>query len=749
MTQKNLEIKHLEHTLSLIKAEERHIQDVLKNNQQVFKEASLANGDKENRVNAFSQESLWESYFARRDHEQQLLIQYHSQEALEKRANTLKVMEKNPYFARIDFTEEEEFTSLYIGIASLRNEKEDTFVVDWRSPIANLYYESELGPTFYESQKEKLYVNLILKRQFKIKDGKLLSLVDTSETIHDDFLLEILDENSSNQMKNIVATIQKAQNAIIRDTDSQVMMIEGIAGSGKTSALMQRIAYLLYTHREWLKPEQVLLFSPNHLFSEYIAEVLPSLGESQIPTKTFSTYFHELLPQFTIVKQVSQEEFLQGKKSATTSLKASLAILPYLTNYLEKITPVGPLFTNLKIKGETILAKEQIRRYYQETNHLLPLYQRIALLQTKLLKKIGGLKKDEQKKQWVKDALEEKLQEIYSANPNLSDDNQNLGKLNQKIAKQIVNRHFKKIMRQIESYSYVAFNRQYLHFLSTLPTSLLEKFAISPKDFQGDLKQIKENFQQRQLSIADAPLFVLLRKSLAPFYPEKKARFIFIDEMQDVTPLEALVLKELHENGNFTFCGDLNQQIFGNPTLVTEVKTIFPDKKLSHYQLTTSYRSTGEIMDFAESFLLEKKSLAAPRNGQKPSVYFATDASLKEKLLKSLPEKKNIRRAILTKTIQDAKDVYELLKNDLDLQLIIEEDDYFKRSLVVMPAYLAKGLEFDEVIGVIDEKEFTTDADRLVLYTILTRGMHQLELFVKGNKLPFASKEQENLYEVK
>lgn len=199
-------------------------------------------------------------------------------------------MRGNPYFARIDFKEDAEAETLYLGIASLRDSTEETVIIDWRAPIANLYYEGELGATNYETYDITVDVELLVKRQFKIRDGQILSMVDTSEAINDDFLLEILDEASSNHMKNIVSTIQKAQNQIIRDTHSKLLVVEGIAGSGKTSALLQRVAYLLYHNRKWLDNEHVLLFSPNHIFSDYISTVLPSLGESGIPTETFKSF---------------------------------------------------------------------------------------------------------------------------------------------------------------------------------------------------------------------------------------------------------------------------------------------------------------------------------------------------------------------------------------------------------------------------------------------------------------------------
>ncbi|WP_071130940.1 RNA polymerase recycling motor HelD [Enterococcus timonensis] len=755
MKQRQLEEQQLEQTLALITREEVLLQKLKEEEQNLFRQASLENGDSEHKVNAFSQESLWESYFARRQHENELLVRYHTVEEQARRQKTLALMEKNPYFARIDFSEDDELTKLYIGIASLRDAADQALVVDWRSPIANLYYESEPGKTYYEAVDGKIFVDLLLKRQFKIVAGKIVSMVDTTEAINDDFLLEILDENSNNHMKNIVATIQKAQNAIIRNTASQVMMIEGIAGSGKTSALLQRVAYLLYTHRKWLKTDQVLLFSPNHLFSEYIADVLPSLGESEIPTETFISYFQRLIPQFSITKESAAEQtFLSGQKSAVTQLKASLDLVDILNDYIAKITPVGPLFIDLKIKGEVVLAKEKIRGYYQETNPLLPLYQRISLLQTKLQKKLGGLMKDAQKKTWVKELVEHELNELFSKDLSLDDDPATLNKLQKQTAQKIVKKYFKKTKRQIDEFSFIAFNRQYLHFLSDLPAEFLQRYNLTRDQWTAEHQAVKDNFRNHQLLLADAPLFILLRRRLAPFFAGQQARFLFIDEMQDVTPLEAEVLKELHENGNFTFCGDLNQQIFGNPTLVNSIEDIFPSKFLQHYQLTTSYRSTAEITAFAESFLLETKNTNAPRHGEKPAVYLGESTSdLNEKLLAFINEPYSPqikRRAILTKTTEEAEALYADLAPEIEqLQLITQEDDFFKKNLVIMPAFLAKGLEFDAVICYgINEENFANPADRLILYTMITRGMHQVSLFVKGTQLPF-SHQQEHLYEKK
>ena len=345
--------------------------------------------------------------------------------------------------------------------------------------------------------------------------------------INDDFLLEILDDASSAHMKNIVSTIQKAQNAIIRDTQSKVMLIEGIAGSGKTSALLQRIAFLLYHNRKWLEAENVLLFSPNHLFSDYISTVLPSLGESGVPTQTFKSYLEQLVPEFTLLEEDQQEAgFLSGDKDLVKTLKSSLTLIDHIDAYIETITNYGPLFRDMKINGRTILSKESIRTWYQETNELLPLHQRISLLQTKLLKKLGGLQKDETRQQWVKDLAEEQLQELYATDPNLEYTEQKERSLRKKLANQIVKKRFRRIYRGIMNYQFVNITKQYLHFIQTIPEIVLAKNHISPQMWQEHAMRLKENLRQRYLQQEDAVLFFLLMRKVYPVSATQKARYI-------------------------------------------------------------------------------------------------------------------------------------------------------------------------------------------------------------------------------
>lgn len=735
--ERQLEQQHVDQTIALIDQE----QTLLKKQQQFLsgQMQEQLQGVGERRIRGGDDEAFYESVLEYRQYEEELLLKYHSAESVEKRLKTLNTMNGNPYFARIDFTENTaEKETLYLGISSLRDKDENTIVIDWRAPIANLYYEGELGPTFYETDTERFTVDLLLKRQFKIQGGQILSMVDTTDVINDEFLLEILDEASSAQMKNIVGTIQKAQNQIIRDTHSKILLIEGIAGSGKTSALLQRVAFLLYRHRKWLKDDQVLLFSPNHLFSDYISMVLPSLGESEVPTRTFRSFMQQLLPTFEIEQEDAQEEvFLTGDESHTQRLKSGMTLLDFNRRYIKAITELGPLFRDLKIKGKTYITANQMRHWYQDTNPNLPLYQRSQLLQTKLLKKAGGLHKDEGKKQWVKDATEERLQEYYADQPNADDSEKNERKLRNQIRKAILTRYFRPVVRAIEEFRFINFSKQYLHFLQSVPKSILDKAEISREEWAESNAEIRAGLKKRQLPQEDAVLFFLLERGLYPAEVPLKARFIFVDEMQDFPPAQVALLRELYPKAGLTLCGDLNQKVFGNETIVGNLAKLFPNEEVTRYQLTTSYRSTEEITDFANQFLSQEDQVElTARKGPLPLIVTGKNQLDNLTALNQLLKEQvasHWRTAIICKTIEECQSLYQGLSEEQQnkIQLIVSEDDFMKRSTIVIPAFLAKGLEFDRVFAWNIGDNFTTEQDRLILYTICTRAMHELTLFAQ------------------
>ncbi|EOH87723.1 RNA polymerase recycling motor HelD [Enterococcus pallens] len=756
MNPRQEEQQHLKQTVALIDHENQLLEKQRTKNRTQFQENLQESAGQ--RIQSGSFEALAETMADTRQHEQELLVRYQTLAAQEKRQKVLRLMKGNPYFARIDFKEDLEAETLYLGIASLRDSTEETVIIDWRAPIANLYYEGELGATNYETYDTTVDVELLLKRQFKIRDGQILSMVDTSEAINDDFLLEILDEASSNHMKNIVSTIQKAQNQIIRDTHSKLLVVEGIAGSGKTSALLQRVAYLLYHNRKWLDNEQVLLFSPNHIFSDYISTVLPSLGESGIPTETFKSFLGKLLPLYQIHTEDSHEEvFLSGQDDRVLRAKSSWLIVEALADYCNKITSIGPLFRDLTLEGQPLIKKEQIRAWYQEANPNLPMYQRMQLLQTKLLKKLGGLEKDEMKKDWVKHAADELLQQAYIDNPDLEDSEKNERRMQRQFRQKVVRKKMRPIKRKIMRFTFINYGKQYLHFLQTVPAALLTRYQLSKQDWQEMLQTLRKDFQRRDLSLEDGTLMFLLMKSMYPLHVKQKARFIFIDEMQDFSPAQVALLKQLYPKATYTFSGDLNQKVFGNESMVEALEAIFPEQTITHHQLTTSYRSTEEITHFANQFLTQENRVQlTARKGDRPTIYYAVDQQamlkhLMNEIAETAEKAKYWRTAIIGKTVEDCKELFNQLSPDqqAQVQLLTDEEDFMRKSLIIIPTYLAKGLEFDRVYGWnISPKNYYTEQDKLILYTLCTRAMHELKLLTIEQKSPLLEHIPEELYQI-
>ena len=751
MNAREYEQEHVQQTSALIQQEIVFLDSQKKKTKEKFDTDMLENAGQ--RIQGGSFEALAETMADTRQHEAELLVRYQSLASQEKRQRALRLMLENPYFARIDFKEDQEAETLYLGIASLRDLQEETVVIDWRAPIANLYYEGTLGQTQYEAHDAIIPIELLLKRQFKIREGHILSMVDTSEAINDDFLLEILDEASSNHMKNIVATIQRSQNEIIRDTRSKVLVVEGIAGSGKTSALLQRVAYLLYHNRKWLDNEQVLLFSPNHIFSDYISTVLPSLGESGIPTETFKTFLSALLPTYQIHTEESHEEvFLSGQDDRVLRTKSSFAIVQELYKYVDRITEFGPLFRDLKLNQEVLISKKQIRNWYQEANPELPMYQRMQLLQTKLLKKIGGLEKDEMKKDWVKKAADELVEAVFVNNPNMEDSEKAERRLRRQMAQKIVRKKMRPIRRMINRFGFINYAKQYLHFLQSIPNQLLTRYQLTDENWKDMLEALRTDFKQKDISLEDGTLMFLLMKSIHPLDVKQKARFIFIDEMQDFPPAQVALLRQLYPKAGITLCGDLNQKVYGNETIVGALAELFPHESVKRYQLKTSYRSTKEITDFANQFLVgsDQVELTA-RKGAVPTIVKGTateNLAFLETSIRDAAENQRWRTAIICKTAKDCQQLYAQLAETMQeqVQLITSEEDFMKRNVMIFPAFLAKGLEFDQVFVWTPGATFVTEQDQLIFYTMATRAMHQLTVLTQ-EELPLLAKADPTTYQ--
>jgi DNA helicase-2/ATP-dependent DNA helicase PcrA len=360
------------------------------------------------------------------------------------------------------------------------------------------------------------------------------------------------------------------------------------------------------------------------------------------------------------------------------------------------------------------------------------------------------------KKQWVKDAAEELLQELYAANPNLADDEKQERRLRRQMTQKVVHKIFKPVTNRTKRFRFINYPKQYLHFLQTLPQELLDSYTLSAEEWTENRRLVLQNFRQKQLLQEDATLFFLLMKKISPVFVAQKARFIFIDEMQDFSPAQAALLQELYPKATYTFCGDLNQKVFGNETIVTTIRDIFPEQNVTNFQLTTSYRSTEEITDFANQFLNQEERVElTARKGGLPTVHHEqTQAEmvhyLEAELTATKDKAKYWRTAIIGKTVEECQQLFEQLsaEGQTELQLIASEDDFMKRQTIIIPAFLAKGLEFDRIYAWnIGADTFTTEQDKLILYTICTRAMHELQLLNFGAPSPILANVEPTLYE--
>jgi DNA helicase-2/ATP-dependent DNA helicase PcrA len=383
------------------------------------------------------------------------------------------------------------------------------------------------------------------------------------------------------------------------------------------------------------------------------------------------------------------------------------------------------------------------------------MYQRMQLLQTKLLKKIGGLEKDEMKKDWVKKEADELVDALFVNNPDMEDSEKAERRLRRQMAQKVVRKKMRPIRRQITRYGFVNYAKQYLHFLQSVPKHLLEKYELTHENWTAMLEELLGDFKKKDISLEDGTLMFLLMKSIHPLEVKQKARFIFIDEMQDFSPAQVALLRHLYPKATYTLCGDLNQKVFGNESMVHSLGQIFPDQALTHFELTTSYRSTEEITHFANQFLTQENRVElTARVGDLPKIYYANETrQMVDGLIRQIEETAEMakywRTAIIAKTVEECQDLYNQLspEQQSQVQLLTDEEDFMKKSLIIIPTYLAKGLEFDRVFAWnISPENYHTEQDKLILYTVCTRAMHELNLLVIGQRSPLLEMIPETLY---
>lgn len=690
----------------------------------------------------------------------------------------LQKLEYSPYFGRIDFQEEgePELEKIYLGVGSYYDEEREEFLVyDWRAPISSLYYDFPPGPAVYETPSGPIKGTLERKRQFVIKKGKIESLFDTGVTIGDELLQEILGNQANTKMKSIVATIQREQNQIIRDHRSNIIIVQGAAGSGKTSAALQRVAYLLYRHRGHLRADQIILFSPNSMFNSYISTVLPELGEENIQQTTFQEYLEKKLGKtFQIEDPFDQMEFVLGNvtkgyhtRRKGICYKASQAYFDLLETYIELLAERDMIFHDICFRGRTYLSAQEIATYFYGLKEITKIPNRLEQTQAWILEKIAKWEQEEQMKPWVEEEMnyvdEETYNRVYrqlqKRRRKTNESFQDFIQEKDELAKVIVNKHFAPLKRRVRQFAFVDIRTIYQQLFYKHPELLRWDSKITlPDKWEEIRRQTIAMLDQGELFYEDATPYLYLKARLEGFHTNNTIRHLFIDEAQDYSPFQFAVLRRLFPRSKITILGDFNQAIYphteGMRDPFASLHVLFHDVEIKRYDLLKSYRSTMEIMMFARQLVkAEKEIIPFERRGKKPTLFIHKEEKERFKAMAKqilqLQKEGNETIAILCKTAQEVKGVYQNLSNEhkIPAQRLHKDSISFHRGVVVLPAYLAKGIEFDVVL-VADASKYQNEWERKLFYTACTRAMHELYLYAKDDTNPFLREVSTTSYQI-
>ena len=627
--------------------------------------------DKETKLREF-QKMMWDNKAELDPAEMKTLRSSNDLEVffLEQKAKKFKKLysiQNKPYFARIDFKTNNILDKIYIGITNVEEDL-NYYVYDWRSPICSMFYDYGVGVASYNSPDGKIDGEIILKRQYQISDGKLDNVFDTTINIDDDVLQKVLKENSSEHMKNIVNTIQQEQNVVIRDDKTNNLIVQGIAGSGKTSVALHRIAYLLYK-LEYLNSNNVLIFSPNNIFKEYIGNVLPELGEDNTLITTFHEFASTYIKEYYRVESYS--EFLaryyknEYQNNDLIKYKLSDEIIPILENYAKTITNLTRFINNITYK-EQVIDKEELNDLLHNRYNKFNLFDKFDYIAEKINNRYYDGKKQDKVR----------LKALLLKNINIT----------------------------------IKMKDIYKSFFDS------QEFLNNYKGYFNRNENIK-NLNKKVLNYEDSTLFIYLKFLLSNIPYRVSTKLVVIDEAQDYTLLQYKIIKLLFRNTDFTILGDVNQTInpFYKYNNLNMLENVF-DGVSKYVELNKTYRSSPEIIEYSNKILGLKYFSAVRRNNNIPvKVYDKVDYKLLTDKINDLRSKYN-SVALITKSIEEAQIIYD---NIVDI-----DTDKFNKNFLIIPAYASKGLEFDSVIII---NNF--DKDKYLYYVAVTRSQHELIIF--------------------
>lgn len=609
-------------------------------------------------------------------------------EAAVARKRRLLKLGQSPYFGRLDFTPAgKPKTPVYIGVYSFLDEQQRQNVIyDWRAPIASMFYDYELGEATYTTPSGTIAGTIDRKRQYKIRDGQFEFMLENDVNIHDDVLQRELAKSSDDKMKNIVATIQRDQNAVIRNETASVMVIQGVAGSGKTSIALHRIAFLLYRYRETISAKDILIISPNKVFADYISNVLPELGEEHIPELVMEELAADLLGnQYALQSFFEQVAALLEKPDPAfierIKFKSSGEFLRQLNQYLLHVENNYFTCTELRV-GKTVVPLSFIQGKFK-AYHRVPMLKRFSMVAQDV-------------RDYVRNAAGRKL---------TGQEKSTIGEAIPRMFK------FQQVLDLYQDFY---------------------RWLGRPELFRFD-------FNRRSFEYADVFAFLYLRMRLEGLSAYEHVKHLVVDEMQDYTPVHYAVLSRLFTCRK-TILGDVSQTV--NPYSASSaeiIERVFPQAEV--VKLLRSYRSTLEITAFAQRITPNPDLIPLERHGPEPVVarYNSQTEEIQaiQDLVAAFQRGGNQSLGIICKTMRQAEALHRALQAT-GVQLLTADSTTFTEGGIVTTAHLAKGLEFDEVIvPFANAHTYQTEVDKGMLYIACTRAMHQLTLTYSQTITPF------------
>lgn len=637
------------------------------------------------------------------DHER--FVKEEAFKTIDRRLKELNILKVSPYFGRVDFREEDYgVEQIYIGRFGVTPENSFVpLVVDWRAPISSIFYNGGIGEGYYEAPKGKVDVSVLQKRQFIIKKETLEGMFDSAIDVKDDILQMVLSKNSSDKLKDIIMTIQKEQDDIIRQPRTETVVVDGVAGSGKTTIALHRVAYLLYNYRKILE-DKVLILGPNNIFMEYISTVLPSLGESGVMQTTFKDFVLDVLSIGDVIslKEV-MEKYLTGDKKfeEEISYKTSIGYKTFIDNYIEKLNSKYFSYKSIKYRNHEIISAEEMEKMFLEDFLMLPLFRRCKKIKRIIFARLKDIRDEEYRK------IQKEYDEEKATYPK------------DELIFHINNLDFNRKLKIRELIGEIIDIKKSLDFLN--PPEVLEIYIA-----------LNERFVYKELTEIDLSAILYLKVKLEGIKSHREIKHVVIDEAQDYSLMQFIALKEYTKAVSMTIVGDSNQRILPMEDEISpmaSLDSVLKDFNTKEFKLYKSYRSTREIMDYSNKFLKNQGIVPLVRSGDEvieKEVFTAEELStIIEGHVEAMNNKELENIAIVTRDLEDAYRVRDIIKHKVIAKVIDREKVAHGEGLVIIPSYFAKGLEFDGVIIVSNNKEGLKEEDKL-MYVMCTRALHNL-----------------------